>query len=262
MSERELEVIDRKCTRARPTLLARFGREDGDQCRMTKSNQAEPAGLCHHVMESGFYCQSPALHHRRYCYSHLRLRGECLRMARAIARRQPYRFFLPALDDLYAVQAAVEHVARALGAGLLERRQAGTLLYALQQSAINHRILALARMNPQDGRYTPPFPPTSGEKGEDGAAPADRAGGRNVWWTSIPNSRLSSDYRWGWTCRSRRTWFSLLPEEVWRPSSRPDPKATALDPHHPSTRWTKERLSWRNWKSAGSKWTGSVKSAG
>ena len=98
-------------------------------------------------MESGCCCQSPALRDRRYCYSHLRLRGERLRMARAIAQRQPYRFMLPALDDLYAVQAAVEHVARALGAGLLERRQAGTLLYALQQSAINHRILALVQMN-------------------------------------------------------------------------------------------------------------------
>jgi hypothetical protein len=109
--------------------------------------KCKPAGLCHHVMESGFYCQSPALRDRRYCYSHLRLRGERLRMARAIAQRQPYRFDLPALDDLFAVQAAVEHVARALGAGLLERRQAGTLLYALQQSAINFRILALAGMS-------------------------------------------------------------------------------------------------------------------
>ncbi len=90
--------------------------------------QVKPAGFCHHVMESGFCCQSPALRDRRYCYSHLRLRGQQMRMARAIAQRQPYRFMLPALDDLYAVQAAVEHVARALGAGLLERRQAGTLL--------------------------------------------------------------------------------------------------------------------------------------
>src|SRR5271157_2846174 len=55
-------------------------------------NQAKPAGLCHHVMESGFYCQSPALRDRSYCYSHLRLRGQQMRMARAIAQRQPYRF--------------------------------------------------------------------------------------------------------------------------------------------------------------------------
>ena len=121
--------------------------ETTEETRNLKLETRNCTALCHHVMESGFYCQSPALRDRRFCYSHLRLRGQRLRMARAIARRQPYRFDLPALDDLFAVQAAVEHVARALGAGLLERRQAGTLLYALQQSAINHRILALVQMN-------------------------------------------------------------------------------------------------------------------
>src|SRR5271165_5328731 len=134
------------------------------------NQRGKAAGLCHHAMESGFYCQTPALRHRRYCLSHLRLRGQRLRMARAIARRQPYRFDLPALDDLFAVQAAVEHVARALGAGLLERRQAGTLLYALQQSAINHRILALVQMNAASSAN----PTLSPKAGEQGGAPADR----------------------------------------------------------------------------------------
>src|SRR5271165_2635055 len=105
--------------------------QDQPQTRNSKLETRNCTVLCHHVMESGFCCQSPALRDRRYCYSHLRLRGQRLRMAHAIARRQPYRFDLHALDDLFAVQAAVEHVARALGAGLLERRQAGTLLYAL-----------------------------------------------------------------------------------------------------------------------------------
>src|SRR5271165_2177055 len=150
MSEPELEVIV----------------EDG---AAVVADRVKPAGLCHHAMESGFYCQSPALRDRRYCYSHLRLRGQRLRMARAIARRQPYRFDLPALDDLFAVQAAVEHVARALGAGLMERRQAGTLLYALQQSAINHRILALVQMNAGSSAN----PTLSPKAGEQGGAPAD-----------------------------------------------------------------------------------------
>ena len=66
-----------------------------------KTITANHAGLCHHVMESGFCCQSPALRDRRYCYSHLRLRGQRLRMARAIARRAalPLRR-CPRLDDL------------------------------------------------------------------------------------------------------------------------------------------------------------------
>src|SRR5271165_724895 len=138
------------------------------------NQRGKAAGLCHHAMESGFYCQTPALRHRRYCYSHLRLRGQRLRMARAIARRQPYRFDLPALDDLFAVQTAVEHVARALGAGLLERRQAGTLLYALQQSAINHRIMALLQMNTASVNPSLSNPTLSPKEGEEGGAPAGR----------------------------------------------------------------------------------------
>ena len=81
--------------------------EDASQAESSGNGNAEgksgkPAGLCHHVMESGFYCQSPALRGRRFCYSHLRLRGQRVRMARAIAQRPPYRLILPALDDLYA----------------------------------------------------------------------------------------------------------------------------------------------------------------
>ena len=179
--------------------------QDQPQTRNLKLETGNCAGLCHHVMEGGYYCQSPALRDRRFCYSHLRLRGQRLRMARAIARRQPYRFDLPALDDLFAVQAAVEHVARALGAGLLERRQAGTLLYALQQSAINHRILALVQMNAASQPV-----PRPRQKTLTGRA------SKSVWSRSIPNSRPSTDYRRAWTCRSRRTWFSLLPSKSGR----------------------------------------------
>jgi hypothetical protein len=150
--------------------------QDQPPTRNVKLETRNCTALCHHVMESGFYCQSPALGDRRYCYSHLRLRGQRLLMARAIAKRLPYRFDMPALDDLFAVQVAVEHVARALGAGLLERRQAGTLLYALQQSAINHRILALLQLNApsvnpalspkegEEGAGAPPYSPVSGER--------------------------------------------------------------------------------------------------
>ena len=162
-----------------PTLSPAVGDRAGENSELKPGKRT---GLCHHVMESGFYCQSPALRDRRYCYSHLRLRGQRVRMARAIAKRQPYRFDLPALDDLYAVQAAVEHVARALGAGLLERRQAGTLLYALQQSAINHRILALVQMNASSADPPLRIPPSrqkparrsEGTRGHSGGAPVGR----------------------------------------------------------------------------------------
>ena len=156
--------------------------QDQQQTRNLKLETGDCSALCHHVMESGFCCQSPALRDRRYCYSHLRRRGQQVRMARAIAKRLPYRFDLPALDDLFAVQAAVEHVARALGAGLLERRLAGTLLYALQQSAINHRILALVQMNASSTNTTLSHPTLSpkdrragwGTRRQDGAETTGR----------------------------------------------------------------------------------------
>jgi hypothetical protein len=140
-----------------------LGRDDNQEADQVISKAALH---CHHFMESGFYCQSPALRNRRFCYSHLRLRGQRIRMARAIARRIPYRFDLPALDDLYAVQVAVEHVARALAAGLMKREEATGLLWSLQQSAINHRNLAQLRMNenPAMGAGAPPLSPVLGDR--------------------------------------------------------------------------------------------------
>jgi len=112
--------------------------------RVGENDHGKPAGLCHHFMESGFYCQSPALHDRRYCYSHLRLRGQRLRMARAIAKRQPYALRLPALDDVTGVRVAAAEVAEALAAGLIEPKRAGCLVYTFQQILYALRLEAQA----------------------------------------------------------------------------------------------------------------------
>ena len=106
---------------------------------------ANAVPLCRHVKEDGIYCHTPALSGRPYCYRHLRLRGQQMRMARAVAQRLSYQLVLPPLDDMNAVQSALTHVAAALTAGLLERRRAGQLLYALQQAANNLRFLARAQ---------------------------------------------------------------------------------------------------------------------
>ena len=95
--------------------------------------------LCRHIKEDGVFCEVPALTGRQYCYRHLRLRGQQMRIARAIAQRQKFHLVLPPLEDLNAVQTALIHVTAALAAGLLERRHAGQLLYALQQAASNLR---------------------------------------------------------------------------------------------------------------------------
>ena len=203
-------------------------------------------------MESGFCCQSPALRDRRYCYSHLRLRGQQLRMAHAIAKRLPYRFNLPALDDLFAVQAAVEHVARALGAGLLERRQAGTLLYALQQSAINHRILALVQMNAGSSRDTTLSDPTLSPKAGDnhpeeykpGTPWGPRSGGARADGTG--QKRLVEEYPQfeaeyglpaGLDLSQPAHVLFPAPEQVWQVV--PAPPMVAR-PHR--KRWTKEAI--------------------
>ena len=206
------------------------------------NQQVKPAGLCHHAMESGFYCQSPALRHRRYCYSHLRLLGQRLRMARAIARRQPYRFDLPALDDLFAVQAAVEHVARALGAGLLERRQAGTLLYALQQSAINHRIMALLQMNTASVNPSLSNPTLSPKEGEEGGAPAGRMEQKRLV-EEYPEFEAEFGLPPGIDLSQPAHVVFPPPEDAWRvPTPAHDPKTSPWVHRQPSTHWTKEQI--------------------
>src|SRR5271166_4283554 len=230
---RNLKLETRNCSAGAPPLSPSVGDRVGE----SEVDQARPAGLCHHFMENGLYCQSPALRDRRYCYSHQRLRGQRLRMARAIARRQPYRFDLPALDDLFAVQAAVEHVARALGAGLLERRQAGTLLYALQQSAINHRILALVQMDAASSAgpalSNPTLSPTPGEKG---GAPADRVEQKRLV-EEYPQFEAEFGLPPGIDLSQPAHVVFPPPEQVWQVV--PAPPMVAR-PHR--KRWTKEAI--------------------
>jgi hypothetical protein len=71
---------------------------------------AKAVKLCRHVKEDGVFCGRPALRERLYCYQHLRLRGQQMRMARARAQRLSCPLMLPALDDLEAVKAALTQV--------------------------------------------------------------------------------------------------------------------------------------------------------
>ena len=116
-------------------------------------------------MEDGVYCQIPALRGRPYCYRHLRLRGQQMRIARALAQRQSFQLLLPPLEDLNAVQSALIHVTAALAARLLDRHHAGQLLYALQQAASNLRFLAKTQSKAATNiAGAPPFSPASGER--------------------------------------------------------------------------------------------------
>jgi len=99
---------------------------------------------CRHIKEDGFFCQAPALRGRDYCHHHLRSLGRRMRMARALARREPYRIVLPLLDDMNAVLVANMQVLDALSAGLVEDKRARLMLYGLRQVAINLRSLRAA----------------------------------------------------------------------------------------------------------------------
>ena len=149
-------------------LKSSAGTSDSGEKR-TANSEERPANvkLCLHVKEDGVFCHCPALGGRQYCYRHLRLRGQQMRMARAIAQRQPYHLVLPPLEDMNSVQAALTHVTAALTAGLLERRHAGLLLYALQQASSNLRFLARTQTQAAANASTtgaPPFSPVSGER--------------------------------------------------------------------------------------------------
>jgi hypothetical protein len=111
------------------------------------SGRSNPVKLCLHAGEDGVFCGRPALRERLYCYQHLRLRGQQMRMARARAQRQSCPLMLPPLDDLNAVKAALTQVTYALDFGHLEKRRAGLLLYALQQAATNLWRIELIQMN-------------------------------------------------------------------------------------------------------------------
>jgi len=89
---------------------------------------------CCHIKEDGTYCGSPALRDCKYCHYHLISRGRRLRRARALRDNVAYRLDLPPLEDLAAVQVALSEITLALGAGQLDHRAAGKMLYAIQQT--------------------------------------------------------------------------------------------------------------------------------
>ena len=88
-------------------------------------------------MEDGVFCSSPALRNQRFCYFHLNLRARRVQMAQARRNGESCRLHLPVLDNMHAVQAALQQVGDALAADCIDYRRANGLLYMLQQVAAN-----------------------------------------------------------------------------------------------------------------------------
>ena len=92
---------------------------------------------CDHLMEDGVFCSSPALRNQRFCYFHLDLRARRVQMAQARRKGESCRLRLPILDNMHAVQAALQQVGDALADDRIDIRRANALLYMLQQAAAN-----------------------------------------------------------------------------------------------------------------------------
>lgn len=90
---------------------------------------------CDHLMADGVFCSSPALRNQRFCYFHLDLRARRVQMAQALRKGESCRLRLPVLDNMHAVQAALQQVGDALADDRIDFRRANALLYLLQQAA-------------------------------------------------------------------------------------------------------------------------------
>ena len=92
---------------------------------------------CDHLKEDGFYCKSPALKGRNYCYPHLKLRGRRLNMARARALAADQPLDLPFPEDMHSIQVTLFELVNALVNKRIDHKTAGLALYAMQQASIN-----------------------------------------------------------------------------------------------------------------------------
>jgi len=85
---------------------------------------------CHHVMDSGYRCQTPPLKNQDFCHYHRRLHADF------ILPGHP-RYVPPILENRHSIQIAIHHVYVALSKSLLGRKEAGMMLYTLQLAQNN-----------------------------------------------------------------------------------------------------------------------------
>jgi hypothetical protein len=96
-----------------------------------------PFRTCDHLKQDGIYCSSPALKDHNYCYFHLSQRGRALRAAQARRRGEAPTLNLPFPENMYAVQVGLHEVMQGIVSHTLDSKDAGLLLYALQQASTN-----------------------------------------------------------------------------------------------------------------------------
>jgi hypothetical protein len=103
---------------------------------------------CQHVKVNGTQCGSPALRRRRFCYFHNSYRET---QAKLLDEQSQVRICnLPLLEDANSVQVAVMQVIHLLGAGKIDTKVAGLMLYALQTAAANLKRVSFEAEKPTD----------------------------------------------------------------------------------------------------------------
>src|SRR5216684_1608064 len=101
---------------------------------------------CRHIKQNGVCCGSPALRGHDFCYYHQNRREERRRQFAA----KPYAlgraaFDLPTLEDINAVQVALEETIRAVLEDRIELKRAALALWGLQVASANAKRV---RMEP------------------------------------------------------------------------------------------------------------------
>jgi hypothetical protein len=104
---------------------------------------------CQHIKFDGVQCGSPAVHNRRHCFYHNRVRYE---------RRS--RVVVPLLENAKAINYAAMQTAELLAGGAIDRRDAAQILFALKIASLNLRYLQqdppageMALEDPSDAYY-------------------------------------------------------------------------------------------------------------
>ena len=81
---------------------------------------SEPLRLCKHIHDTGRTCASAAVKDQNYCAFHLHHRARLMRMAQYRARCEQFSLRLPPLEDMFAVQSALNQLVEAVAADMLD----------------------------------------------------------------------------------------------------------------------------------------------
>ena len=116
--------------------------------------QAHDAPRCQYLRLNDQPCTQPALRNQVFCRFH-----------DLVDNPLPDSRFIPFVEDAASLQVAIMQVIKSLQLGKMDRRTAGTILYALQIAASNLKYLAAETGRPYD--LSSPKPTKKKEKEEE-----------------------------------------------------------------------------------------------